>query len=87
MSASATTNTSDESSFESSKREKKLTHVETGEDGVTRWFETSFAGKRMCQQNFTEWKEHENVQQCPKCGEFHSAVSPPRCFGCTFGVK
>lgn len=74
-------------SEDGSQKAKVLTHVQTGKDGVTRWFETTFAGKRMCQQNFTEWGECEEIQQCPSCGEFHSAHSPPRCFGCAFGIK
>jgi hypothetical protein len=64
-----------------------LIRVVQGPDGVTRWFEKSFAGSRRCQPRFTEWKEAEQIQQCPCCREFHNANSPPRCFGCTFNLK
>jgi len=70
-----------------SEDESILIRVVQGPDGVTRWFDKSFAGSRRCKPSFTEWGEAEKIQQCPGCQEFHNANSPPQCFGCTFGLK
>ena len=28
-----------------------------------------------------------NVQECPRCGDWHHANSPPLCFACAVGME
>lgn len=42
-------------------------------------------GPRSREEAAEEYGE-ENIQECPACGDWHHANSPPLCFACTVGM-
>lgn len=85
--SSASSSASNESTQRGSTTDTEFIFYETDDEGITIWYEKTFAGSRRCKPSFTEWGEAEKIQQCPSCEEFHSAHSPPVCFGCAMGLR
>jgi len=84
---STTTASSSASNGSTSTTDTEYIRHEADGEGVTIWYEKTYSGSRRCTPSFTEWGTVEKIQQCPHCDEFHSAHSPPVCFGCAMGLN
>jgi len=62
-------------------------HHKFTDNGVQVWSAGVVGGATACRVRLVEWGEHEQVDQCPKCGRFHSIHNPPVCFGCAVGLN
>lgn len=46
---------------------------------------TAARGPRSRQEAIDDFGEGQ-IQECPACGDWHSAHSPPLCFACAVGL-